>query len=124
MLELRSNRLDLRIQITNNLFLCYFSTGSAKCRYVEAGPLAQWLNDHQRDPRLNEILFPMYDHKQTQQLIETFEMNSDYAKRGKRLLYNSLYFKLLRVLLLVNKYIDSGLFNTACVAVLLFLRMA
>lgn len=58
-------------------------TGGAKCKYVEVGPLAQWLNDHQRDPRLNEILFPMYDHKRAKQLIENHEPDPDYAKKGR-----------------------------------------
>jgi hypothetical protein len=30
---------------------------------ISIGKLTKWLNEHQRDPRLNEILFPLYTER-------------------------------------------------------------
>lgn len=74
--QLSCSRTDLA-QVFNNLI------GGARCSYVEIGSLAQWMNDHQRDPRLNEILFPMYDHKRTKQLIKKYEPDPELARKGR-----------------------------------------
>uniref|UniRef100_A0A8C0HFU6 1-phosphatidylinositol 4,5-bisphosphate phosphodiesterase n=1 Tax=Buteo japonicus TaxID=224669 RepID=A0A8C0HFU6_9AVES len=37
---------------------------------------------HQRDPRLNEILFPFYDTKRAMQIIETYEPDEDLKSKG------------------------------------------
>ena len=37
----------------------------------------------QRDPRLNEILFPFYDHKRLIQIIQTYEVDPEFVKKGK-----------------------------------------
>ncbi|ELW64299.1 1-phosphatidylinositol-4,5-bisphosphate phosphodiesterase beta-4 [Tupaia chinensis] len=37
---------------------------------------------HQRDPRLNEILFPFYDAKRAMQIIEMYEPDEDLKKKG------------------------------------------
>lgn len=39
---------------------------------------------NQRDPRLNEILFPFYDPKRAMQIIEKYERDDDLKKKGKR----------------------------------------
>ncbi|XP_039259634.2 1-phosphatidylinositol 4,5-bisphosphate phosphodiesterase beta-4-like [Styela clava] len=70
------NRTDLS-QVFNNLI------GGARCSYVEIGSLAQWMNSHQRDPRLNEILDPMYDHKRTKRLIKKHEPDPELARKGR-----------------------------------------
>ena len=36
----------------------------------------------QRDPRLNEILFPFFDLKRTKQIIETYEPNEEARLQG------------------------------------------
>lgn len=38
---------------------------------------------NQRDPRLNEILFPFYDPKRAMQIIEKYERDEDLKKKGK-----------------------------------------
>uniref|UniRef100_A0A8D0CN39 1-phosphatidylinositol 4,5-bisphosphate phosphodiesterase n=1 Tax=Scleropages formosus TaxID=113540 RepID=A0A8D0CN39_SCLFO len=40
-------------------------------------------NNHQRDPRLNEILFPFYDPKRAMQIIEKYERDEDLKKKGR-----------------------------------------
>lgn len=37
----------------------------------------------QRDPRLNEILFPFYNRARVLQIIRTYETNEEYIKNGK-----------------------------------------
>lgn len=39
---------------------------------------------NQRDPRLNEILFPFYDPKRAMQIIEKYERDPDLKKKGER----------------------------------------
>lgn len=40
---------------------------------------------NQRDPRLNEILFPFYDPKRAMQIIEKYERDEDLKKKGGNL---------------------------------------
>lgn len=39
---------------------------------------------NQRDPRLNEILFPFYDNKRAMQIIDKYERDVELKKKGKR----------------------------------------
>ncbi|XP_030621600.1 1-phosphatidylinositol 4,5-bisphosphate phosphodiesterase beta-4 [Chanos chanos] len=41
-----------------------------------------FLNENQRDSRLNEILFPFYDAKRAMQIIETYEPDERLRKKG------------------------------------------
>lgn len=43
----------------------------------------EFINLKQRDPRLNEILYPPLKQEQVQQLIEKYEPNSNLAKKGQ-----------------------------------------
>ncbi|XP_077341613.1 1-phosphatidylinositol 4,5-bisphosphate phosphodiesterase beta-4 isoform X2 [Lithobates pipiens] len=45
--------------------------------------LVSFLNQHQRDPRLNEILFPFYDAKRAMQIIETYEPEEELRQKGQ-----------------------------------------
>ena len=36
----------------------------------------------QRDPRLNEILFPFFDRRRVKQIIDTYELLDDYKAQG------------------------------------------
>lgn len=44
--------------------------------------LVDFLNDKQRDPRLNEILFPYCTFEKAQVIIDKYEPNKDFAKKG------------------------------------------
>lgn len=46
--------------------------------------LIEFLNDKQRDPRLNEILFPMYDRERVLQIIDTYEKYPEMIKKGRQ----------------------------------------
>src|SRR6218665_4028103 len=39
----------------------------------------------QRDPRLNEILFPFYDRKRVKQIIEIYEVRDEYRAQGSKI---------------------------------------
>ncbi|XP_014674680.1 PREDICTED: 1-phosphatidylinositol 4,5-bisphosphate phosphodiesterase beta-4-like [Priapulus caudatus] len=51
--------------------------------FLSVPQLIEFLNERQRDPRLNEILFPFFDHKRVVQLIETYETNAECIKQER-----------------------------------------
>ncbi|XP_036437670.1 1-phosphatidylinositol 4,5-bisphosphate phosphodiesterase beta-4-like [Colossoma macropomum] len=54
-----------------------------KTDYLTVDQLVSFLNENQRDPRLNEILFPFYDPKRVMQIIEKYERDEDLKKKGR-----------------------------------------
>ncbi|OCT77727.1 1-phosphatidylinositol 4,5-bisphosphate phosphodiesterase beta-4 isoform X1 [Xenopus laevis] len=54
-----------------------------KSDYLTVDQLVSFLNEHQRDPRLNEILFPFFDAKRAMQIIETYEPDDELKKGGQ-----------------------------------------
>ncbi|XP_049446253.1 1-phosphatidylinositol 4,5-bisphosphate phosphodiesterase beta-4-like isoform X1 [Epinephelus fuscoguttatus] len=53
-----------------------------KSDYLTVDQLVSFLNENQRDPRLNEILFPFYDPKRAMQIIEKYERDDELKKKG------------------------------------------
>ncbi|KAG5276906.1 hypothetical protein AALO_G00111140 [Alosa alosa] len=53
-----------------------------KTDYLTVDQLVSFLNDNQRDPRLNEILFPFYDVKRATQILDKYEPDADLKKKG------------------------------------------
>lgn len=45
--------------------------------------LINFLNEKQRDPRLNEILYPLYDEKRAIEIIQTYETDEASQKSNK-----------------------------------------
>ncbi|KAK0413694.1 hypothetical protein QR680_006946 [Steinernema hermaphroditum] len=56
---------------------------SGQKEYLTRDRLINFLNDEQRDPRLNEILFPFFDNDRVQQLIAKYEIDENYIANGK-----------------------------------------
>uniref|UniRef100_A0A3B3CKL3 1-phosphatidylinositol 4,5-bisphosphate phosphodiesterase n=1 Tax=Oryzias melastigma TaxID=30732 RepID=A0A3B3CKL3_ORYME len=54
-----------------------------KTDYLTVDHLVSFLNENQRDPRLNEILFPFYDPKRAMQIIEKYERDDELKKKGR-----------------------------------------
>lgn len=52
--------------------------------YLTAEQFKEFLNAEQRDPRLNEILYPYFDIKRAQAIIDQYEPNSSLASKGIR----------------------------------------
>ena len=63
--------------------ICRFVIGRTKGKSDAIGCMQfiDFLNDSQRDPRLNEILFPFYNEKRARQIIEEHE--PDKANRAR-----------------------------------------
>uniref|UniRef100_A0A8B9LEH7 Phosphoinositide phospholipase C n=1 Tax=Astyanax mexicanus TaxID=7994 RepID=A0A8B9LEH7_ASTMX len=53
-----------------------------KSDFLNTDQLVSFLNENQRDPRLNEILFPFYDSKRARQIIESYETDEKLQKKG------------------------------------------
>ncbi|KAM6906245.1 1-phosphatidylinositol 4,5-bisphosphate phosphodiesterase beta-4 [Lycodopsis pacificus] len=53
-----------------------------KTDYLTVEQLVSFLNENQRDPRLNEILFPFYDPKRAMQIIDKYERDEELKKKG------------------------------------------
>ncbi|KAJ1359731.1 1-phosphatidylinositol 4,5-bisphosphate phosphodiesterase beta egl-8 [Parelaphostrongylus tenuis] len=64
---------------------------SGQKEYLTRDRLTNFLNEEQRDPRLNEILFPFFDSTRTQMLISKFEQDNNYIENGKLSFYNHLW---------------------------------
>lgn len=60
-----------------------------------------FLNEKQRDPRLNEILYPLYDEKRAIEIINDYEPNEEMKNESKYRIYNCL-FLLIYILVLRN----------------------
>ncbi|XP_060077533.1 1-phosphatidylinositol 4,5-bisphosphate phosphodiesterase beta-1-like [Ylistrum balloti] len=56
--------------------------GAKKKPYLTVDQFVEFLNGEQRDPRLNEILYPYYSTKQAQDLINTYETKIGMAAKG------------------------------------------
>ncbi|XP_056096526.1 1-phosphatidylinositol 4,5-bisphosphate phosphodiesterase beta-4 [Rhinichthys klamathensis goyatoka] len=53
-----------------------------KSEYLSVDQLVHFLNENQRDPRLNEILFPFFDCKCAFQIIERYEPDETLKMKG------------------------------------------
>lgn len=43
-----------------------------------------FMNDKQRDPRMNEILYPLYEEKRCTEIINDYELDEERKKNCKR----------------------------------------
>lgn len=57
------------------------------------------MNEKQRDARLNEILYPLYDDKRVVEIIDAYEQDEEVRKRSTK-----LFTSLKRVKLNTYKY--------------------
>ncbi|XP_048457048.1 1-phosphatidylinositol 4,5-bisphosphate phosphodiesterase beta-4-like isoform X1 [Rhincodon typus] len=60
----------------------YKKLNGDKSDYLTVDQLVSFLNENQRDPRLNEILFPFYDPKRAMQILETYEPDEELRKQA------------------------------------------
>ena len=71
------------IEILTFCHLFFPFSGAKKKPYLTVDQLVDFLNNRQRDPRLNEILFPYCTSEKAQAIINKYEPNKDFAKKGK-----------------------------------------
>lgn len=50
-------------------------------KYIDVDTLVQFINKHQRDPRLNEILHPYADRERGLEIIKTYEPHKEILKK-------------------------------------------
>ncbi|XP_076443085.1 1-phosphatidylinositol 4,5-bisphosphate phosphodiesterase classes I and II-like [Babylonia areolata] len=60
----------------------FAQTGAKKKPYLTLEQFTDFLNREQRDPRLNEVLYPLTSEKQAQELISNHEAKSGMASKG------------------------------------------
>ncbi len=46
------------------------------------GRLVEFMNERQRDPRLNEILYPSYTEKRCMEIIQLYELDPENVKKS------------------------------------------
>ena len=49
--------------------------------YIECGKLVEFLNDKQRDPRLNEILYPHYNEARVMEIVTRYESDPELINK-------------------------------------------
>ncbi|CAH1173795.1 unnamed protein product [Phaedon cochleariae] len=64
----------------NDIEELYRIIAQGNAEYMTLEQLINFLNEKQRDPRLNEILYPLYDEKRAKEIIDTYEQ--DEASRS------------------------------------------
>ena len=54
-----------------------------KTETISMPKFIDFMNEKQRDPRLNEILYPCYDEKRCLEIINKYEKNEEYKTKSK-----------------------------------------
>lgn len=65
-----------------NNISCYSRCGGKK-KGMTVDQLVEFLNKEQRDPRLNEILYPYANPARARDIIKQYEPNKSLAQKGK-----------------------------------------
>lgn len=60
-----------------------FDRTEGKAETLNLDQLINFLNEKQRDPRLNEILYPLYEEKRAAEIIATYEQIEENIKENK-----------------------------------------
>ncbi|KNC21624.1 1-phosphatidylinositol 4,5-bisphosphate phosphodiesterase [Lucilia cuprina] len=67
----------------NDIEELFTTITKGKSDVIELGQLVQFMNEKQRDPRMNEILYPLYDEKRCTEIINDYELSEDKKKAGQ-----------------------------------------
>lgn len=59
----------------------YIFRNQGKANEINIDQFVNFLNEKQRDPRLNEILYPLYDEKRAVEILNTYEQSEDARTR-------------------------------------------
>ena len=70
----------ITLQNFSNLIYLFFCCRTS-AKEISVKELTEFLNETQRDPRLNEILYPHYDSKRVLEIINDNEKDPDLVKR-------------------------------------------
>ncbi len=61
--------------------LAYLFRTGGKCEEISIAKLIEFLNEKQRDPRLNEILYPHYNEHRAREIVGAYEADPELIKR-------------------------------------------
>lgn len=67
----------------NDIEELFQSITEGKAESINLEQFINFLNEKQRDPRLNEILYPFYDEKRALEIIETYEQDPEAIAGSK-----------------------------------------
>ncbi|KAJ1528678.1 hypothetical protein ONE63_007072 [Megalurothrips usitatus] len=67
----------------NDIEELFQSINQGKSDIISTNQFVEFLNEKQRDPRLNEILYPLYDEKRAGEIIDTYEQSEEIRKERK-----------------------------------------
>lgn len=84
------------------IYLKNFRT-QGKADTINLEQLITFLNEKQRDPTLNEILYPLYDEKRALEIINDYEQNEVARNESKSLINKSCIFEMF----LLNSSLES-----------------
>lgn len=51
--------------------------------FISMEQFVHFMNDKQRDPRMNEILYPLYEEKRCTEIINDYELDEERKKNCK-----------------------------------------
>ncbi|KAG8189299.1 hypothetical protein JTE90_019059 [Oedothorax gibbosus] len=77
------NELYQKICPRNDIEELFQSITQGKVETINLQQLITFLNDRQRDPRLNEILYPKYTEKRATEILSFYENNEELVKEGR-----------------------------------------
>lgn len=66
------------------IYILSLST-QGKAENISLDQFITFLNEKQRDPRLNEILYPLYDEKRAIEIINDYEPTEELKNESKKL---------------------------------------
>lgn len=72
-----------RVCPRNDIEELFNTITEGKTDYISLKQLITFLNEKQRDPRLNEILHPFYDERRVREIVAAHEANPENIKEGR-----------------------------------------
>jgi ferritin len=63
-------------------FVVEIFSNQGKTEHISLEQFIQFLNEKQRDPRLNEILYPFYDEKRAREIVIDYEPDEELREKG------------------------------------------
>ncbi|GFT90575.1 1-phosphatidylinositol 4,5-bisphosphate phosphodiesterase beta-4, partial [Trichonephila clavipes] len=76
-------QIYLNICPRNDIEELFQSITQGKVETINIQQLVTFLNDRQRDPRLNEILYPKYSEKRATEILGVYEPDEELIKEGR-----------------------------------------
>ncbi|XP_075154817.1 no receptor potential A isoform X2 [Haematobia irritans] len=67
----------------NDIEELFTTITKGKSDVISLEQFIQFMNEKQRDPRMNEILYPLYEEKRCTEIINDYELNEDRKKAGE-----------------------------------------